>query len=246
VGTITLDRPEKLNAITFEVYRELTDFFASNVPERVIVITGAGKGFCSGGDVNEIIGSLLKMDTQGLLQFTRMTCDLVKNIRLMRKPVLAAVNGACAGAGAVIAAACDMRFASETAKFAFLFTKVGLSGADMGAAYLLPRIVGFGRASELLMTGAFIDAAEAYRIGLVNRVYPASDLLEDVQGFAASLAHGPAFGLAMTKEMLNRELSAELEQALEWEAQAQAICMQTPDFHEAFKAFVEKREPKFS
>jgi enoyl-CoA hydratase/carnithine racemase len=245
VGTLTLCRPDKLNALTFEVYRELTDFFAAPQEARVIVITGEGRGFCSGGDVNEIIGPLLKMNSEQLLQFTKMTCDLIKNIRTCRRPVVAAVNGTCAGAGAVIASACDIRYASDKAKFAFLFTKVGLSGADMGAAYLLPRIVGFGRASELLMTGAFIDAAEAYRIGLVNAVVPHDRLQDEVRRLAVSLSKGPALGLSVTKEMLNRELHAALEQALEWEADVQARCMQTPDFKEAFQAFVEKREPRF-
>jgi enoyl-CoA hydratase/carnithine racemase len=243
IGTITLSRPDKLNALTFQIYRDLTDFFAAEKEARVLVITGEGRGFCSGGDVNDIIGPLLKMDMKGLLDFTRMTCDLVKNIRLIRKPVIAAVNGVCAGAGAAIATACDVRFVSETAKFAFLFNKVGLSGADMGATFLLPRIVGFGRAAELLLTGAFFDAAEAYRIGFANRV--CKDLMSEAQSFAASLAKGPAFGTAMTKEMMNRELSVGIEQALEWEAQAQSVCMQTPDFHEAFQAFIEKREPRF-
>lgn len=245
IGTVTLNRPEKLNALTFEVYRELTDFFAAPQDARVVVITGEGRGFCSGGDVNDIIGPLLKMDGADLLKFTRMTCDLIGNIRTCPRPVLAAVNGTCAGAGAVIAAACDMRFASDKAKFAFLFTKVGLSGADMGAAYLLPRIVGLGHASELLMTGAFIDAEEARRIGLVNRVFPHDRLLNGVQGVAEALSKGPAHGLSVTKDMLNRELHATLEQALQWEAEVQARCMQTADFREAYQAFVEKREPHF-
>jgi enoyl-CoA hydratase/carnithine racemase len=245
VGTITLNRPEKINALTFETYRELTDFFASKNPARVLLIRGKGRGFCSGGDVNEIIGPLLKMDARGLLEFTRMTCELVRNIRLLRKPVVAAVHGACAGAGAVIATACDVRLAAEDARFAFLFTRIGLSGADMGAAYLLPRIVGFGRAAEILLTGRFFDAAEAQRIGFVSRLCPPDRLAEEAGQLAAALARGPAFGLGMTKEMMNRELSLDLEAALEWEAQAQAICMQTPDFHEAHRAFVEKREPRF-
>ncbi len=228
VGTVTLNRPDKLNALTFDVYRELTDFFATETEARVLVVTGAGRGFCSGGDVNDIIGPLLKMDAQGLLEFTRLTCALIRNIRLCRKPVIAAVNGVCAGAGAVIATACDIRLAVATAKFAFLFTKVGLSGADMGAAYLLPRLIGFGRASELLMTGAFIDAAEAHRIGLVNRICS----MDEAARFAATLAQGPAYGLAVTKEMLNASLSASWHDALDEEARAQALCMSMMDFKE--------------
>ena len=248
VATITLNRPERLNALTFEVYRELTDTFAALKDEadvRVVVITGAGRAFCSGGDVHDIIGELFSRDIEGLLEFTRMTCELVENIRSLPKPVIASLNGTTAGAGACIALASDIRIASEEAKIAFLFVKVGLSGADMGAAYLLPRVVGLSKATELLYTGDFISAAEAERIGLYNRVVPASDLAATTERLAQRLAAGPSFALAKTKEMLNRELSMNLSAALECEAQAQAICMQHPDYREAYEAFVAKREPKF-
>jgi enoyl-CoA hydratase/carnithine racemase len=248
VATITLNRPEKLNALTFEVYRELTETFAHlryEADVRVVVITGAGNGFCSGGDVNEIIGELFKRDVEGLLEFTRLTCELVKNIRGLPKPVIASLNGTTAGAGACIALASDLRIASEDAKIAFLFVKVGLSGADMGAAYLLPRVVGFSKATELLFTGDFISATEAERIGLYNRLVPKVELKNVTDEIAARLANGPGFALAKTKEMLNRELTLNLEAALESEAQAQAICMQHPDYREAYEAFVAKRAPKF-
>jgi enoyl-CoA hydratase/carnithine racemase len=248
VATITLNRPERLNALTFEVYRELTDTFAALRHERevrAVVITGAGRAFCSGGDVHDIIGELFERDMQGLLEFTRMTCELVRNIRALPKPVIASLNGTTAGAGACIALASDIRIASPAAKIAFLFVRVGLSGADMGAAYLLPRLVGLARATELLYTGDFIDAHEAERIGLYNRVVPAEELDGATRSMAARMARGPSFALAMTKEMLNREMEVSLDTALEWEAQAQATCMQHPDYREAYEAFVEKREPKF-
>jgi enoyl-CoA hydratase/carnithine racemase len=248
IATITLNRPERLNALTFEVYRELTDTFAALREERdvrVVVITGAGRGFCSGGDVKGIIGELFDRDVEGLLEFTRMTCELVSNIRTLQKPVIAKLNGTTAGAGACIALASDIRVAAEEAKIAFLFVKVGLSGADMGAAFLLPRVVGLAKATELLFTGEFIAAAEAERIGLYNRVVPASELDDTVQALAEQLARGPAFALAKTKEMLNRELDMNLATALESEALAQAICMQHPDYREAYEAFVAKRDAKF-
>lgn len=248
IATITLNRPERLNALTFEVYRELTDTIAALGQEddvNVLVLTGAGRAFCSGGDVHDIIGELFERDMEGLLDFTRMTCDLVKNIRALPKPVIASLNGTTAGAGACIALAADMRIASTEARIAFLFVKVGLSGADMGAAYLLPRVVGLAKATELLFTGDFISAEEAERIGLYNRVVPVEALTSTTGEFAQRLARGPAFALAKTKEMLNRELIMNLTGALEAEAQAQAICMQHPDYREAYDAFVEKREPKF-
>lgn len=248
VATITLNRPDRLNALTFDVYRELTDLFAKLAREddvRVVVITGAGRAFCSGGDVHEIIGELFKRDMEGLLEFTRLTCDLVQNIRALPKPVIASLNGTTAGAGACIALASDIRVASTDAKIAFLFVKVGLSGADMGAAYLLPRFVGFAKATELLFTGEFIAAEEAQRIGLYNQVVPRDELRKATSDYAKHLAQGPAFAIAKTKEMLNRELTMNLEAALESEAQAQAICMQHPDYREAYEAFVEKRVPKF-
>ena len=248
VATITLNRPERLNALTFEVYRELTDTFAALRTEsevRVIVLTGAGRAFCSGGDVHDIIGELFNRDMEGLLEFTRMTCELVRNIRRLRKPVIASLNGTTAGAGACIALASDIRIASEAAKIAFLFVKVGLAGADMGAAHLLPRVVGLAKATELLYTGDFISAHEAERIGLYNRVVPGNQLAQTTRELAGRLAHGPAFALAKTKEMLDRELNMNLDAALECEAQAQAICMQHPDYREAYEAFVGKRDPKF-
>ena len=248
VATITLNRPERLNALTFEVYRELTDTFAALAKQkdvRVVVITGAGRAFCSGGDVRDIIGEVFERNMEGLLEFTRMTCELVHNIRRLQKPVIACLNGTTAGAGACIALASDIRLASEDARIAFLFVKVGLSGADMGAAYLLPRVVGLAKATELLYTGDFISAAEAERIGLYNRVVPADQLNATTRELAERLAKGPSFALAKTKEMINRELDMNLSTALECEAQAQAICMQHPDYREAYEAFIAKREPKF-
>lgn len=248
IVTITLNRPERLNALTFEVYRELTDTFAELRNEkntRVVVITGAGRAFCSGGDVHDIIGELFSRDMQGLLEFTRMTCELIQNIRALPHPVIASLNGTTAGAGACIALAADIRIASEEAKIAFLFVKVGLSGADMGAAYLLPRVVGLAKATELLYTGDFISASEAQRIGLYNKVVSGDELAKTTREFAEKLARGPAFALAKTKEMLNRELNMNLQTALDVEAQAQAICMQHPDYREAYEAFVAKREAKF-
>jgi enoyl-CoA hydratase/carnithine racemase len=248
VVTITLNRPERLNALTFEVYRELTDTFAglrNETSVRAVIITGAGRAFCSGGDVHDIIGELFSCEMEGLLKFTRMTCELIQNIRALPKPVIASLNGTTAGAGACIALASDIRIANEEAKIAFLFVKVGLSGADMGAAYLLPRVVGLAKATELLYTGDFISAQEAERIGLYNRVVPGEQLAATTFEFAERLARGPAFALAKTKEMLNRELNLNLEAALECEAQAQAICMQHADYREAYEAFVNKRSPNF-
>jgi enoyl-CoA hydratase/carnithine racemase len=248
VATISLNRPERLNALTFEVYRELIDTFADLRKEkdvRVVVITGAGRAFCSGGDVHDIIGELFQRDMEGLLEFTRMTCDLIRVIRALPKPVIASLNGTTAGAGACIALAADIRIASETAKIAFLFVKVGLAGTDMAASYLLPRVVGLAKATELLFIGDFISAPEAERIGLYNRVVAAEQLVTVTNEFAGRLASGPSFALAKTKEMLNRELDMDLEVALECEAQAQAICMQHPDYREAYEAFVAKRAPIF-
>jgi enoyl-CoA hydratase/carnithine racemase len=248
VATITLNRPDRLNALTFEVYRELTDTFAAlrnDAGVRVVVITGAGRAFCSGGDVHDIIGELFARDMEGLLEFTRMTCELINNMRTVPQPIIAKLNGTAAGAGACIALAADIRIASEAAKIAFLFVKVGLSGADMGAAYLLPRFVGLAKATELLYTGDFISANEAERIGLYNQVVTAEQLDNVCSEFAARLTAGPAFALAKTKQMLNRELNLDLHAALESEAQAQAICMQHPDYREAYEAFVSKRKPTF-
>jgi enoyl-CoA hydratase/carnithine racemase len=248
VATITLNRPDRLNALTFEAYDELrTTFRAVNDESgiRAVVITGAGTAFCSGGDVRDIIGRLLDRDPAGLLEFTRMTCDLVLAIRECRRPVIAALNGTTAGAGAVIAVACDIRIAAASARIAFLFTKVGLSGADMGAAWLLPRIVGRGRATELLMTGDFVTADEALRIGLYNRVVPDGEALSAATAYAETLARGPAEALATTKDALDREATLGLRAALDFEAETQASLMARADFREAYEAFVAKRPPKF-
>lgn len=248
VATITLDRPERLNALTFEVYAELREAFRSLDDEpgvRAVVITGAGRAFCSGGDVEDIIGALFERDDAGLYEFTRMTCDLILAIRRCRRPVVAALNGPVAGAGAVIASACDVRIAAESARIAFLFTKVGLSGADMGAAWLLPRIVGLGRATELLMTGEFIEASEAHRIGLYNRVVPDGEALAFGRAFAEQLARGPSEALAVTKAALTDEATLAFDQALEAEARAQAACMREASFREAYDAWREKRAPRF-
>ena len=248
VATITLNRPDRLNALTFEVYDELRRaFYALHDEEdvRVIVLTGTGRGFCTGGDVEDIIGRLFEREMRGLLEFTRMTCDLILSIRKCRKPVVAALNGTVAGAGAVIATACDMRIGTESAKIAYLFTRVGLSGADMGAAWMLPRIVGMGKASELLMTGDFISATEAYRIGLYNRIVDDGTVVEAATELAQKLARGPSFALEITKDSLNREASMDLAGALEAEAQIQAALMLHPDFRESYDAFIEKRPVNF-
>ena len=248
IALITLNRPDRLNSLTFEVYKELTDTLAalrSRDEVRAVIITGRGRGFCSGGDVEDIIGELFKRDMNGLLEFTRMTCELIRNIRALQKPVIASLNGTVAGAGAVIALACDLRIAAQTAKIAFLFVKVGLAGADMGAAFLLPRIVGLSKATEMLYTGDFISAEEAGRIGLYNRVVAADELETETTRWAEKLAAGPSFALGMTKAALNRELDMSLEMALEAESAAQAICMLNPDFREAYQAFTEKRSPEF-
>lgn len=243
VATLTLARPDTLNSLTFDVYRELTDTFAALDHEsavRAVVITGEGRAFCSGGDVEDIIGELFARDMQGLVQFTRMTGALIRNIRALRRPVVAAVNGIAVGAGAVIALASDFRVASDTAKFGFIFPTVGLCGADMGAAYLLPRVVGLGKASELLFLGDIVPAEEALRIGLVNKVVPQTSCLSEAKALAERLASGPAFAHAMTKQMLESEYSMTLDQAIEAEAQVQAICMQHPDFRIAYDAWAQK------
>lgn len=249
VVTLTLNRPDRMNALTFAVYDELRLTFRSldrMAAVRAIVLTGAGTSFCTGGDVHDIIGPLLSRDLRGLLEFTRMTCDLVLAMRQCRKPIIAALNGTVAGAGAVIATAADMRLAVPSARIAFLFTRVGLSGADMGSAWLLPRIVGLGRATELLMGGAFISAEEAYRIGLYNAVVEPDGLAAAAQARAAALAAGPSFAIEITKEALNREAHMDLATALEAEAQIQAALMLHPDFKEAYEAFRDKRPARFS
>ncbi len=248
VATITLDRPDRLNALTFGIYRELSDLFAAlqdDARVKVVIITGSGRAFCSGGDVHEIIGELVKMAPPELLAFTRTTGELIGRIRRLRKPVVAALNGVAAGAGAVIALASDFRVMADKAKIAFLFVRVGLAGADMGAAFLLPRLVGLARATELLMLGDGVPAELCERIGLANKVVPVDQVLPEARALAARLARGPGFALGMTKELLDRELSMSLEQALEAEAQGQQICMLTGDFREAYEAFVARREPEF-
>jgi enoyl-CoA hydratase/carnithine racemase len=249
VATVRLNDPERLNALTFETYAELeklTADMAHDNAAKVLVLTGTGKGFCSGGSVHDIIGPLLKMKGDELYRFTRMTCNVVKNMRNLKKPILAAVNGIAAGAGAMLMLASDIRIFSDKAKAAFLFVKVGLAGADMGALYLLPRIVGAGKATELVFFGDAIDAEEAYRIGLANRVVPGEKLLEEAYALARRLRDGPLYALGVTKELLNFEAATNLETALEMEAMAQARCMETPDFHEGYRAFVEKRPLRFN
>jgi len=248
VATIRLDRPERLNALTFEVYRELRDAFRTLDHEpgvRAVIITGTGRAFCTGGDVQDIIGALFSRDQAGLLEFTRLTCDLILSIRQCRRPVVAALNGTVAGAGAVIAAASDIRIAADSAKIAFLFSKVGLAGADMGAAWLLPRIVGSGHAAELLMLGDFISAERAGQIGLYQRVVPGDQLMTEATAVAVRLARGPSEALGVTKQALNAEAAMDLVSALEYEAQTQAACMQHPNFREAFEAFRTRRDPRF-
>jgi len=248
VATVRLDRPERLNALTFESYAELRDTFAAlrdRDAVRAVVLTGTGRAFCSGGDVDDIIGQSLGVGDAELLAFTRMTCDLIHNIRRLEKPVIASLNGLACGAGAVMAAAADLRLAADTAKIAFLFTKVGLSGADMGAAWLLPRIVGLGHASELLMGGEFIDAQRAYEIGLYNRVVPADELPTLTDEWARKLAYGPSMGLRITKRALNDEASLTLAQAMDFEGWIQAECMGHPDYGEAHAAGKVKRAPDF-
>jgi enoyl-CoA hydratase/carnithine racemase len=249
IATITLDRPKRLNALTFEVYRELADAFErldTFEDVRVVIITGSGRGFCSGGDQDDIIHHLLGRTTPELLAFTRATGRLIAAMRTCKRPIIAAINGVAVGAGAVIACACDLRIAAANAKFGFIFPKVGLCGADMGATYLLPRIVGLGHASELLFFGDVIDAEHAQRIGLVNRVVAdGEEAVRVAHEWATRLASGPAFANAMTKQMIESEHEMALAAAIEAEAQAQALCMQHPDFAEAHAAFKEGRPPKF-
>ena len=246
VATITLNRPERKNPLTFESYSELRDLFRrlSYAEDcRAIAITGAGGNFCSGGDVHDIIAPLTKMTMPELMRFTRMTGDLVKAMRACPQPIVAAVEGVCAGAGAIVAMASDIRYASANAKTAFLFTRVGLAGCDMGACAILPRIIGHGRASELLYTGRSMSAEEGERWGFFNKITETP--LAEAQAFAHALATGPAFAHSMTKNQLNMEWNMSLEQALEAEAQAQAICMKTRDFERAYVAFASKQKPVF-
>ncbi len=248
VALITLSRPERKNPLTFESYAELRDTFRALVhcdEVHAVVITGSGGNFCSGGDVHEIIGPLVESDMRGLLAFTRMTGDLVRAIRRCPQPVLAAVDGICVGAGAILAMASDLRLATPGAKTAFLFVRVGLAGCDMGACAMLPRIIGQGRAAELLFTGRAMSAEEGERWGFYNRLCAPERLREDALALAAELAAGPGFAHMMTKSMLNQEWDMGLDAAIESEAQAQAICMQTRDFERAYRAFVAKEKPKF-
>lgn len=248
VAVITLDRPDRLNALTFDVYNELREVFQALDREkevRSIVLTGAGRAFCSGGDVEDIIGKLLDRDFEALLDFTRRTGDLILSMIECRKPIVGALNGTVAGAGAVIATACDFRIASEKAKIAFLFTKVGLSGADMGASWLLPRIVGLGRATSILMTGDFVSAAEAERIGLYHQVVEPEKTVEAAMERAEKLAKGPGLGLEITKKLLYREAHMDIRSAMANEVEIQAACMMHPDFRAAYEAFKEKKQPVF-
>lgn len=248
IATLTFNRPEVLNALTFEIYaqfRDLLEALRYDDSVKVLVLTGAGRGFCSGGDVHDIIGALLERDVKGHLDFTRMTGAVVQNMRQLDKPIIAALNGTTAGAGAVIALASDLRIASDKVKFAFLFTRVGLTGADMGAAYLLPRVVGQGRALELLLLGDAIDAPTAERYGLVNRVVPHEELLATAQAWAGRLAQGPSLAISMTKRLVNNEWNMDLVSALESEAQAQALMLMGEDHRLFYEAFKEKVESKF-
>jgi enoyl-CoA hydratase/carnithine racemase len=252
VATVTINRPERKNPLTFESYRELSETFHQlrHVEEiKAIVLTGAGENFCSGGDVHEIIGPLVRMREEGrmdqLLEFTRLTGELVRTLRHCPQPVVAAVDGICAGAGAILAMASDLRLGTPRSRVAFLFTRVGLSGADMGACAILPRIIGQGRASELLYTGRFMAAEEAERWGFYNRLVAPERLLEEARGLAWSIAAGPTFAHAMTKRQLHHEWGMGVDEAIEAEAQAQAICMQTEDFARAYRAFAAKEKPTF-
>ena len=248
VATITLNRPERKNPLTFESYAELRDTFhqlqyAQDV--RAVVFAGEGGNFCSGGDVHDIIGPLVKMDMPDLMTFTRMTGNLVKEMRTCPQPIIAAVDGICAGAGAIITMASDLRYGTPECKTAFLFVRVGLAGCDMGACAILPRIIGQGRAAELLYTGRSMSAQEGFAWGYYNELVPAAELLAKAQQMAQVLAHGPAFAHSMTKKCLHQEWNLSIEQALETEAEAQAICMQTGDFERAYTAFVNKKKPQF-
>jgi enoyl-CoA hydratase/carnithine racemase len=248
IATVTLNRPERKNPLTFESYAELRDVFRALVyakTVKVVVLRGAGGNFCSGGDVHEIIGPLVKMDMTGLMEFTRMTGDLVKAMRACPQPIVAAVNGVCAGAGAILAMASDIRLAAQDAKTAFLFNRVGLAGCDMGACAMLPRIIGQGRASELLFFGRSMSAEEGERWGFFNKIVTAGELDAEAKVWAARIAAGPTFANGMTKNQLNQEWSMSLDMAIEAEAQAQAICMQTKDFERAYNAFVAKQQPVF-
>jgi enoyl-CoA hydratase/carnithine racemase len=248
VVVLRLDRPDRLNALTFDIYEGLRDVFAqlaSKQDARSVILTGTGHGFCSGGDVEDIIGALFAFDEKGLHAFTTLTCDVVANMRRAPQPIVAALNGTVAGAGAALAVASDLRVAVPSAKISFLFTKVGLSGADMGACHLLPRLIGLGRATELLLLGDPLPAEEAHKSGLYNRLVEPDALMDNARELAQRLAQGPRMGLFVTKETLDAQSGMELEEALEWDARVQAECMTHPDFREAYEAFKEKRKPAF-
>jgi len=248
VATLTLNRPERKNPLTFDSYQELANIFraaARDKEVKAIVVTGAGGNFSSGGDVFEIIGPLVEMDTVGLLDFTRMTGELVKAMRACPQPIVAAIDGVCAGAGAAIAMASDIRLGTPAARVVFLFNRVGLAGCDMGACAMLPRIIGQGRAAELLFTGRALGAEEGERWGFFNRLVPAEQVLHEARVLAGGLAHGPTFGNAMTKRMLEMEWAMSVETAIEAEAVAQALCMETEDFARAYRAFAAKEKPVF-
>ncbi len=248
IATITLNRPEVLNALTLEIYAQLRDLFADLQHDdtvKVVVITGSGRAFCSGGDVHKIIGEVLDRDMRGHLEFCRMTGHLVRNMRLLQKPIIAAINGLAAGAGAVIACACDLRIMAEDGKFAFLFTRVGLTGADMGAAFLLPRLIGQGRVMELLLLGDDVDARTAEHFGLVNRVVPKEQVLNAACEWAERLASGPTLSIGLTKVMVNNEWNMDIASAVEAEAQAQALMMMGEDHRAFYEAFKEKQKPEF-
>ncbi|WP_281268359.1 enoyl-CoA hydratase family protein [Arenicella xantha] len=248
VATITINRPERKNPLTFESYAELRDYFRDLVYRddiKAVVLTGAGGNFSSGGDVHEIIGPLTRMEMPELLAFTRMTGDLIKAMRACPQPIIAAVDGICVGAGAIMAMASDIRLATPSAKTAFLFTRVGLAGCDMGACAILPRIIGQGRASDLLYTGRNMSADEGERWGYFNRICDSESLLEEATAYANRLVSGPNFAHGMTKTMLHQEWNMSIDQAIEAEAQAQAICMKTQDFKRAYDAFANKKTPEF-
>ncbi|MFL6674387.1 MAG: enoyl-CoA hydratase family protein [Massilia sp.] len=248
VATLTLDRPERKNPLTFDSYAELRDLFralAHAGDVKAVVLSGAGENFCSGGDVHDIIGPLTRLDMPGLLAFTRMTGEVVKAIRACPQPVIASIDGACAGAGAMLALASDIRYGTARSKTAFLFTRVGLAGCDMGACALLPRVIGQGRAAELLYTGRSMSGEEGERWGFFNRLCGPDAVLAEAQSFAAQLAQGPTFAHGMTKKMLQQEWNMGVDEAIEAEAQAQAICMATNDFHRAYHAFVARQRPQF-
>lgn len=249
VATVTFARPERLNALTFDVYADFRDLLGElehRDDVRVLVVAGEGKGFCSGGDVNEIIGSLLEMDSKGLLEFTRMTGAVVERMRRLPMPVVAAVNGVAAGAGAVIALAADLRLIGASGSFHFLFTKVGLAGADMGSAYLLPRVVGLGRATEILLLGERVEPAEAVAIGLASRVVADAELAGAAAELARTLADGPSLAYGVTKVLLSRELDMDLGSSIEMEAITQALLMSSEDHAEFYRAFTEKRPPEWT